>query len=108
MLACPGTLTACSNADENAKIECSRTFYGASQGPCTMTFDPKTATGGASVLGRDIDLLKTETDRVTLKAAGTEITVVMHDTETQEANLNINIESISESRVVVRFSEVAV
>lgn len=72
-----------------------------------MTFERGTA-ASASVLGRDIELLNTEAQRITLKVAGTELTVSTDDTEAQEGNLNITIESITQAEVTVRFSEVDV
>jgi hypothetical protein len=99
--------TGCSADSENAEVKCSRTLVGTHESPCRVTFE-RTAPASASILGRDIELLNTANDRVTLKVAGTEIVVTLEDTEAQEANLNITIESITQAKVIVRFSEVDV
>lgn len=106
-LLCLAAAAGCANEKENAEVECSSTFYGADRGPCKVTFTRETAST-ASVLGRDVELLKTEAERVTLKVANAEITVSKQDTEAQEANLNITVEAIAEQKVTIRFSEVAV
>lgn len=85
-------LTGCSSegADTNCGID-----------QCTVTFD-RGVDAQASVLGVDAKLVNAEDDKVTLEVAGEQLTLTVGQQGTEVGGLNVTLESVTDSQVVVK------
>jgi hypothetical protein len=85
-------LTGCSSegADTNCGID-----------QCTVTFD-RGVDAQASVLGVDAKLVNAEDDKVTIEVAGEQLTLTVGQQGTEVAGLNVKLESVTDSQVVVQ------
>lgn len=89
----------------NAETDCPQQA-GNAAAPCTVTFE-RDEEATASVFDTRIELVSAATDSVDLKVAGIPFTVTKGETESQEANLNITIKSITEDKVVLKIGDVS-
>lgn len=91
----PLGLAACTSEGQGSKSEC--TVSG-----CTITFD-RGVNAKASVLGIDAELVAVNGNTVTLKVAGSEVSVPVGDTQPADG-MSVNVQEVTGDKVVVKIA----